>query len=176
AEDAGGGPMQEAFAQMARAARVWLVAGTIPLRAPGRKVYAASLLYDDRGNRVARYDKIHLFDVQLANGERYAESSGIEAGRTPVVVDTPVGRLGMTVCYDVRFPELYRRLLEGGAEIVSVPSAFTAYTGRAHWETLIRARAIENSFYVVAPAQTGRHPNGRETHGDSMIVNPWGEI
>ena len=125
---------------------------------------------------MARYDKIHLFDVQLGNGERHFESNAFEAGDTPVVVDTPAGRLGLSVCYDIRFPELYRRLLDAGAEILSIPSAFTAYTGRAHWETLVRARAIENLCFVIAAAQTGRHPNGRETHGDSMIVNPWGEI
>lgn len=175
-EDEGQGPIQAFLAAAARDNRIWLVGGTIPLRAPGDKVYAACLLYDDRGERVARYDKIHLFDVRLGNGERYYESNGIEAGRTPVVADTPLGRMGLSVCYDVRFPELYRRLIEAGAEIVVVPSAFTAYTGRAHWETLMRARAIENLVYIAAAAQTGRHPNGRQTYGDSLIVNPWGEV
>lgn len=176
AEVEGDGPIQDFLSTTARANRLWLVGGTIPLQATGRKVRAACLLYDDRGERVARYDKIHLFDVKLGNGERYYESNGIEAGVTPVVVDTPMGRLGLTVCYDIRFPELYRQLLDAGAEIFAIPSAFTAYTGRAHWETLVRARAIENLVYVVAAAQTGRHPNGRETYGDSMIVNPWGEV
>lgn len=176
AETDGSGPVQHFLAAAARQNRLWLVGGTIPLRAPGDKVFAACLVYDERGERVARYDKIHLFDVQLGNGERYYESNGIEAGQTPVTVDTPLGRVGLSVCYDIRFPELYRRLLEAGAEIIVVPSAFTAYTGRAHWETLVRARAIENLAYVVAAAQTGRHPSGRETHGDSMIVNAWGEV
>ncbi len=176
AEADGSGPIQDFLSATAREHRVWLVGGTIPLRAPGDKVYAACLVYDAEGERVARYDKIHLFDVQLGNGERYYESNGIAAGQTPVVAGTRFGRVGLSVCYDVRFPELYRRLLEAGAEIVVIPSAFTAYTGRAHWETLVRARAIENLVYVVAAAQVGRHPNGRETYGDSMIVNPWGEV
>lgn len=176
AEADGAGPIQEFLAATARANRLWLVGGTIPLRTQGEKVRATCLLYDERGERVARYDKIHLFDVQLGNGERHFESNAFEAGDAPVVVDTPAGRLGLSVCYDIRFPELYRRLLDGGAEILSIPSAFTAYTGRAHWETLVRARAIENLCFVIAAAQTGRHPNGRETHGDTMIVNPWGEI
>ena len=175
-EAPGTGPIQDFLGDAAKRNDLWLVGGTIPLRSAGGKVYAASLLYDNRGECVARYDKIHLFDVELGNGERYYESNGIEAGKTPVVVDTPAGRLGLSVCYDVRFPELYRRLLDAGAEIVVVPSAFTAFTGQAHWETLVRARAIENLLFVVAAAQTGRHPNGRETHGDSMIVDPWGEV
>jgi predicted amidohydrolase len=170
------GPIQRFLAATAREHRLWLAGGTIPLRAKGERVRAACLLYDDTGKRAARYDKIHLFDVRLGNGEHYYESNGIEPGDTPVVVDTPVGRLGLSVCYDVRFPELYRRLLDAGAEIVVIPSAFTAYTGRAHWESLIRARAIENLVYVIAPAQVGHHPSGRDTHGDSMIVDPWGEV
>lgn len=174
ADDAG--PIQAFLADTARTNGVWLVGGTIPFRASRNKVYAACLLYNPAGERVTRYDKIHLFDVELGNGERYYESNGIEAGAAPVVAETPFGMLGLSICYDVRFPELYRRLLDAGAEIVVVPSAFTAYTGRAHWETLVRARAIENSVYVVAAAQTGRHPNGRETYGDSMIVSPWGEV
>lgn len=177
AEAEGRGPIQDFLAAAARKHDVWLVGGTIPLRArDARKVRAASLLYNPSGERVARYDKIHLFDVQLANGERYYESNAFEAGDGPVVADTPVGRIGLTVCYDLRFPELFRRLVDAGAEIFVVPSAFTAYTGRAHWETLVRARAIENLAYVIAPAQSGRHANGRETHGDSMIVDPWGEV
>lgn len=177
AEPDGEGPIQHFLSAAARRHGVWLVGGTIPLRAAAAaKVRAACLLYNERGERVARYDKMHLFDVRLGNGERYYESNGIEAGEAPVVVDTPAGRLGLSVCYDLRFPELFRRLLDAGAEIFAVPSAFTAYTGRAHWETLVRARAIENLAYVVAAAQTGRHATGRETYGDSMIVNPWGEI
>lgn len=177
AEPDGEGPIQDFLSTSAREHGVWLVGGTIPLRSQApTKVRAACLLYDDRGARVTRYDKIHLFDVRLGNGERYYESNGIEAGDAPVVVDTPVGRLGLSVCYDLRFPELFRRLLDAGAEVFAVPSAFTAYTGRAHWETLVRARAIENLAYVVAAAQSGRHATGRETYGDSMIVNPWGEV
>lgn len=177
AENDGNGPIQDFLAAAARRHRLWLVGGTIPLRTgDAAKVRAASLLYDDSGTRVARYDKIHLFDVRLGNGERYYESNGIEPGDQPVVVETPLGRLGLSVCYDLRFPELFRRLLDQGAEIFAVPSAFTAYTGRAHWETLVRARAIENLVFVVAAAQTGRHANGRETYGDSMIANPWGEV
>jgi deaminated glutathione amidase len=176
AEADGDGPIQRFLAGSARAHGLWLVGGTIPLRTRGEKVRAACLLYDERGARVARYDKIHLFDVQLGNGERHFESNAFEAGDATVVVETPAGRLGLSVCYDIRFPELYRRLLDAGAEIVAIPSAFTAYTGRAHWETLVRARAIENLVFVIAAAQTGRHPNGRETHGDSMVVNPWGEV
>jgi nitrilase len=125
---------------------------------------------------VARYDKIHLFDVRLDTGEEYHESSAIEAGDTPVVVDTPFGRLGLAVCYDLRFPELFRAMLDRGAELFAVPSAFTVRTGRAHWELLVRARAVENLAYVVAAAQGGYHVNGRETFGDSMIVSPWGEV
>jgi len=176
AEIEGSGPIQEFLAATAHTHRLWLVGGTIPLRTKGDKVRATCLVYNDRGEQVARYDKIHLFDVQLGNGEKHFESNAFEPGDEPVVIDTPAGRLGLSVCYDIRFPELYRRLLDAGAEILSIPSAFTAYTGRAHWETLVRARAIENLAYVIAPAQTGRHPNGRETHGDTMIVNPWGDI
>lgn len=176
AESDGVGAIQDFLSECARQHGIWLVGGTIPLRAGGEKVRAACLVYDDKGRRAARYDKIHLFDVQLENGEHYFESRGIEAGDETVVIDSPAGRLGLSVCYDIRFPEQYRMLLDAGAQIVVIPSAFTAYTGRAHWETLVRARAIENLVYVIAAAQTGRHPNGRETYGDSMIVNPWGEV
>ncbi len=125
---------------------------------------------------MARYDKIHLFDVSLDNGEQYLESRSFEPGDEVVVADTPCGKLGLAVCYDLRFPELFRRLLDQGAELFVVPAAFTAHTGKAHWEVLVRARAIENLAYVIAAAQGGRHANGRETHGDSMIVSPWGEV
>lgn len=177
AEKEGQGPIQEFLAAQARLHSVWLVGGTIPLATKvADKVRAACLLFDDRGERVARYDKMHLFDVSLDNGEQYHESKNFERGDDVVVIDTPCGRLGLTVCYDLRFPELFRRLLDKGAEIFSAPSAFTAHTGKAHWEILVRARAIENLAYVVAAAQGGYHASGRETHGDSMIVSPWGEI
>ncbi|BAV33060.1 apolipoprotein acyltransferase [Sulfuricaulis limicola] len=176
-EKDGSGPIQEFLAAQAKQHRLWIAGGTIPLAAndPG-KVRAACLVFNDRGERVARYDKIHLFDVQLDNGETYRESSRFEPGNEVVVVETPYGKLGLAICYDLRFPELFRRLQEQGAEIFAVPAAFTAHTGKAHWEVLVRARAIENLVYVIAAAQDGRHVNGRETHGDSMIVNPWGEI
>jgi len=172
----GDGPIQTAMSEAARAHGIWVVAGTIPVNAPESRVRAASIVYDDRGRAVARYDKIHLFDVVLRDGERHFESRVIEPGEDVVVVDTPVGSLGLSVCYDVRFPELYRRLLDRGAQIVSIPAAFTAFTGRAHWEPLIRARAIENLVYVVAAAQAGHHAKGRETWGHSMIVDPWGTV
>jgi nitrilase len=174
----GKGPMQEFLALQARRHKIWLVGGTIPMVAddPG-KVRAACLVYDNQGKRVARYDKIHLFDVQVVGSdERYTESETIEPGNELVVIDTPFGRLGLAVCYDLRFPELYRAMLDQGMELVAVPSAFTAITGRAHWETLVRTRAIENLCYVFAAAQGGYHLNGRETHGDAMIVDPWGTV
>ena len=133
---------------------------------------AACLVYDERGERRARYDKIHLFDVKVPDkAEEYRESATIVHGREPVVLDSPVGKLGLAVCYDMRFPELFRRMSAAGAEVFSVPSAFTAPTGRAHWETLLRARAIENLCFLLAPAQAGMHANGRETYGDTMIVD-----
>jgi nitrilase len=178
AEADGAGPVQEFLAASARRLGLWIVGGTMPLRsgADGR-VAAASLVYDAGGARVARYDKIHLFDVDIpGRSETYRESANVAPGTRAVVLDTPVGRLGLSVCYDVRFPELYRHLSAAGAQLLSVPSAFTAPTGRAHWETLLRARAIENLCYVIAPAQSGIHPSGRETYGDSMIVDFWGRI
>ena len=177
AEDPGGGTAQAFLADQSRTHGVWLVGGTIPLTTDDAdKVRAACLLHNDNGELVARYDKMHLFDVRLTNGEEYQESRTFEAGNEPVVVDTPFGRLGLAVCYDLRFPELFRRLVDAGAQLIVIPSAFTAHTGRAHWETLLRARAIENLVFMVASAQGGFHLNGRETHGDSMIVNPWGEV
>ncbi len=177
-EREGDGPIQSFLADQARRHGIWLVGGTVPLAADdGAKVRMASLLFNDAGEQRARYDKVHLFDVQLTeSGEKYVESETIEPGSRVVVVDTPVGRLGMAVCYDLRFPELFRRMAGEGAEIIALPSAFTAVTGKAHWEVLVRARAIENLCYVVASAQGGYHANGRETHGDSMIVDPWGVV
>ncbi|BCU07799.1 carbon-nitrogen hydrolase family protein [Allochromatium tepidum] len=174
----GDGPLQAFLARLAKQLGIWLVGGTIPLEATNPdRVSAACLVFDDRGERVARYDKIHLFDVNLPGlDERYHESAVIEPGSQPVVVDSPFGRIGLSVCYDLRFPELYRRLLDEDAEILVVPAAFTAVTGKAHWESLLRARAIENLAYVVAAAQGGFHVNGRETHGHSLIVDPWGTV
>ena len=152
--------------------------GTTPIaREPGGRVAAACLVYDADGVRVARYDKIHLFDVDVpGKNERYRESNHIEPGRTPVVVDTPAGRLGLSVCYDIRFPELFRSMAAAGAEWFTVPAAFTVPTGEAHWEALLRARAIENLAWVVASGQWGTHANGRETYGHSLIVDHWGEV
>jgi nitrilase len=176
-ESDGSGPIQDFMATTARDLGLWIVAGTMPIKAPDGRVSAASLVFDASGARVARYDKIHLFDVDIpGKAEAYRESAHVAPGREPVVVDTPVGRLGLSVCYDMRFPELFRRLSAAGAQIITVPSAFTAPTGRAHWETLLRARAIENLCYVIAPAQSGFHPNGRETYGDSLIVDHWGTV
>lgn len=178
AEGEGDGPVQNFLAEQARAHGIWLLGGSVPLRC-GRpdRVRAASLLYDAQGERVARYDKIHLFDVTLTEtGERYRESDIYEPGDQVCVVDTPVGRLGMVICYDLRFPELFRAMLDQNVELLSIPSAFTATTGRMHWETLLRARAIENLCYVLAPNQNGTDASGRRTWGHSAIVDPRGTI
>ena len=176
-ETDGSGPIQDFLAATASQLGLWIIAGTVPVRAADGRVSAASLVYDANGKRAARYDKIHLFDVDIpGKAEAYRESAHVAPGTEPVVVDTPVGRVGLTVCYDIRFPELFRKLSEAGAQIITVPSAFTAPTGRAHWETLLRARAIENLCYVIAPAQSGFHANGRETYGDTMIVDHWGVV
>ena len=174
----GDGPIQEFLAEQARRHGIWLVGGTVPLAAsdPG-KIRAACMVYDDTGQQVARYDKIHLFDVDLVDsGEQYTESETIEPGDRVVVLDSPLGRIGLAVCYDLRFPELFRQQLDAGMEVLVLPAAFTDITGRAHWEVLVRARAIENLCYVVAAGQGGYHLNGRETHGHTMIVDPWAII
>ncbi len=179
AETEGSGPVQDFLSATASKLKLWFVAGTTPIKAGGGdgRVAAASLVYDAAGNRVARYDKIHLFDVDIpGKAEKYRESANVAPGSRTAVVDTPVGKVGLSVCYDIRFPELFRRLSAAGAQILTVPSAFTAPTGRAHWETLMCARAIENLCYLIAPAQSGFHPNGRETYGDSLIVDYWGRI
>ena len=178
AEPAGRGPIQEFLAQAARDHGMWIVGGTVPLEVPGEsRVAAACLVFDPTGEVAARYDKIHLFDVDVpGKAESHRESRSVHPGEQVVVVDTAAGRLGLAVCYDVRFPELFRALLDQGAEWFVLPSAFTVPTGRAHWEILLRARAIENFCHLVAPAQSGFHENGRETHGDSMIVDPWGRV
>lgn len=170
----GDGPIQRFLAETAQRHGLWVLGGSVPLESPVEgKVYNASLLYDDRGERVVRYDKIHLFGLDLGT-EKFTEARTITPGRDVKTVSSPFGRLGLSICYDVRFPELYRAM--GAVDIIFVPSAFTATTGRAHWEPLLRARAIENLAWVIAPAQGGNHPNGRETHGHSMIVDPWGTV
>ncbi len=170
----GKGLIQEFLAGTARKHGIWIVGGSVPLVASSpKKVLNTSMVFDDQGKCVARYDKIHLFGFEMGE-ERYSEETTIEHGKKVVVIDTPFGRIGLSVCYDLRFPELYRAM--GEVDLILVPSAFTETTGKAHWETLIRARAIENLAYVLAPAQGGYHLNGRETHGDSMIVDPWGVV
>jgi len=173
-EPEGVGPIQGFLAAAARRHRVWIVGGTAPISCadPGR-IRSACLVFDDSGRRVARYDKMHLFRFE-AGDERYDESRTLEAGESAVAVQSPFGRLALSVCYDVRFPELYREL--GDFDAMFVPSAFTVPTGAAHWETLLRARAIENQAYVIAPAQGGVHASGRRTYGHSMIVDPWGQV
>jgi deaminated glutathione amidase len=177
-ESDGSGPIQDFLAATAKKYAVWVVGGTIPLAAKNpNKVRASCLVYNDRGERVARYDKVHLFDVNVPDThEVYRESDTIEAGDNDLVIDTPFGRLGIAVCYDLRFPEIFRRLAHGGMDVLIIPSAFTAQTGAAHWELLIRARAVENLCYVIAPNQGGFHLNGRKTFGHSMIVDPWGTV
>jgi predicted amidohydrolase len=178
AEPDGSGVVQAFLSDTAKKLRMWILGGTIVVRShKDQRVANASLLIDADGKRVARYDKIHLFDVTIpGRDEQYRESTHVMPGREPVIADTPVGRLGLSVCYDMRFPELYRALVSQGAQWLAMPAAFTVPTGRAHWETLLRARAIENLCYVVAPAQTGTHSSGRETYGDSLIVDYWGQV
>src|SRR3984957_19551774 len=178
AEPDGAGAVQSFLSDTARKLRMWILGGTIVIRGDSeRRVANASLLIDDHGKRVARYDKIHLFDVTIpGRDEQYRESTHVTPGREAVIADTPVGKLGLSVCYDMRFPELYRELVSRGAEWLAMPAAFTVPTGRAHWETLLRARAIENLCYVVAPAQTGTHTSGRETYGDTLIADYWGQV
>jgi len=173
-EAPGSGPIQAFLSATARALGIWIVGGSVPLVASvPDKVRNSTLVYDDHGKCVARYDKIHLFGFEMG-AESYSEPRTIEPGSDVVVVDTPFARIGLSICYDLRFPELYRAMKD--VDLILVPSAFTETTGKAHWETLIRARAIENLAYVLAPAQGGYHANGRETHGDSMLVDPWGVV
>jgi nitrilase len=177
AEPAGGGPLTAFLQEQAARLGLWLVGGTLPYAGSEReRVRATCLLVDDRGEIRARYDKIHLFDVQLSRDEGYRESATIEPGSEPVVADTPYGPVGLAVCYDLRFPELFRILADRGAEWLAVPSAFTHTTGAAHWEVLVRARAIEEQMTVVAPDQGGTHPGGRATFGHSLVVDPWGAV
>lgn len=170
-------PAVAACARIAKAHKRWLLAGSVAVKVDGSgKTANRSLLFTPGGEVAAHYDKIHLFDVEVGDGQTYKESARIVPGSEAVVTKTPWGKLGMTVCYDVRFPQLYRTLAEAGAEMIAVPAAFTQVTGKAHWHVLLRARAIENGCFVIAPAQTGTHPGGRKTYGHSLIVDPWGEV
>jgi predicted amidohydrolase len=161
----------------ARDAGIWVHLGSLALKGEGDKLVNRGFVIDDNGEVRARYDKIHLFDVDLPTGESWRESAMYQPGRDAVVVrDTPVGKLGLTICYDLRFPALFQRLSEAGADVIALPAAFTVPTGRAHWQVLLRARAIESELFVVAAAQAGRHEDGRETYGHSLVVDPWGEV
>jgi len=155
---------------------VWVLVGSVQLPSPEGKAFNRALLISDKGKVAAHYDKIHLFDVQLKNGENYAESDRVTAGGEAVLAATPFGNVGLTVCYDVRFPHLHRTLAKAGASIITVPAAFTYTTGSAHWHILLRARAIETGCFIIAPAQCGMHPGNRRTYGHSLIIAPWGEI
>ncbi len=184
AEEQGTGQIQDVIRQCAIDNKVWIVAGSIPLKSDNaNRASAASLMFNDKGEIVARYNKIHLFDVAIdcEAGEKrttdvYKESDTFKSGEDIVVVDTPFGRIGMSICYDLRFPMLYREMVKQGAEIFLIPSAFTKTTGKIHWEPLIKARAIENQCYVIAPAQGGYHVNGRHTYGHSMMVDYLGQV
>ncbi|WP_339650233.1 carbon-nitrogen hydrolase family protein [Halopseudomonas pelagia] len=177
-EISGAKPIQRFLAEQARHHAVWLIGGSIPLpREPGKKAMAACLVFDEQGREVARYDKLHLFDVEVADNQRsYQESRDYDYGDQVVCIDTPVGRVGLSICYDLRFAELYLALSRAGAELIVVPSAFTAVTGAAHWDVLLRARAIETQCYILAANQGGLHPGGRETFGHSCLIDPWGVI
>ncbi len=173
-EQPGDGQIQKFLSDTAKRWGIWLVGGSVPLASPEPdKVYNSCLVYADNGEQVARYDKIHLFGLQLGN-EYYAEERTISAGNKVVTVESPFGRIGLSICYDLRFPELFRMMNK--VDIILAPAAFTAITGKAHWEVLVRARAVENMAYVIAPGQGGYHVSGRETNGDSMIVDPWGVV
>jgi predicted amidohydrolase len=169
-------PALAAFRDLARETGAWILGGSIGVRAEDGRVANRSLLFDPQGAIAGRYDKIHMFDVDLPGGETYRESDTYRPGTATCVARTPWGGLGMTICYDLRFPELYRTLAKAGADLIAVPSAFTRQTGRAHWSVLLRARAIETGAFVFAPAQCGDHGGGRQTYGHTLIVDPWGEI
>jgi deaminated glutathione amidase len=169
-------PAVPAFAEAARRHQIWLLVGSLAVKVSATKTANRSMLFDDQGRLVAQYDKIHLFDVDLPSGETYRESNSVAPGAQAIVAETPFGRLGLSICYDLRFPHLYRALAQAGATLLTVPSAFTQTTGAAHWHVLLRARAIETGSFVIAPAQGGRHANGRQTYGHSLIIDPWGRI
>jgi predicted amidohydrolase len=164
------------FSGLARELKVWILVGSIAVKVADDRVANRSYLFNDRGEIAAFYDKIHLFDVDLPTGESHRESRSVRPGDRAVTAETPWGKVGMSICYDLRFASLYRVLAQSGAGILTVPSAFTVPTGQAHWETLLRARAIETGSFVLAPAQTGTHAGGRRTYGHSLIVGPWGEV
>ncbi len=170
------GPTHRALGELAARHAVWLLVGSVAERCDDARCYNTSLLFDDQGQLRASYRKLHLFDVDLADGTRFTESAHVAPGDEVVVVDTPVGRLGLSICYDLRFPEVYRRLVDGGAEVIAVPSAFTLTTGRDHWHPLLRARAIETQCFVLAPAQEGPHGGGRHSYGHALVVDPWGTV
>ncbi|HSD68826.1 MAG TPA: carbon-nitrogen hydrolase family protein [Woeseiaceae bacterium] len=178
AEEEGTGPVQDYLRDAARRYGLWIIAGSLPLRSgQADRCFGASMAFDERGELRGCYRKMHLFDVDLPEQqESYRESASMAHGAEPVTIDTVIGRLGMSICYDVRFPELYRRLTDDGAVAFSIPAAFTSVTGAAHWQVLLRARAIENLAYVIAPGQFGQHPNGRRTYGHTLIVDPWGRV
>ena len=178
AETLGRGPIQDFLAQQARQHQVWLVGGTVPIQNQrAQQVYAACFLLNERGERVATYNKIHLFDVDLPDkNESYRESNVFQSGHDAICANTPLGCIGLSVCYDLRFPELFRMLIAEGAEIIVLPSAFTKYTGEAHWQLLLRARAVENQAWLIGANQAGVHASGRSTYGHSAIVEPWGKI
>ncbi|MDA7947893.1 MAG: carbon-nitrogen hydrolase family protein [Hyphomicrobiaceae bacterium] len=169
-------PAVERFSGLAKELGIWLHIGSVAIQLSDKKVANRSFLYTPRGDIAARYDKIHMFDVDLPNGETYRESKNYQPGHRAVIAELPWGKFGLTTCYDLRFPALYRSLAQAGAQFVSVPSAFTEQTGKAHWHVLLRARAIENGVYVFAAAQGGAHDMGRSTYGHSLIISPWGEI
>ena len=180
AEEPGEGPIHDFLSAAAQRNGLWIIAGSMPLVSPeidAERVYGACPVYDAAGEQQAIYRKIHLFDVDLVDKqESYRESRSMYPGEDVVTVDTPCGRIGLTICYDVRFPELFRQLVDAGATMFTVPAAFTATTGEAHWHTLLRSRAIENLAYVVAPGQYGEHPDSRSTYGHSLIIDPWGRV
>ena len=177
AEEYGNGKIQSFLSRCAKQYNIWIVGGTIPLQCEDKnKVRAACIVYDSTGKSVARYDKIHLFDAKLSETENYQESDTTEPGNSVVIIDSPVGKLGLVVCYDIRFPTLLTKLMNRGVEIITIPAAFTVKTGEAHWKLLTRARAVDTFSYIIGSAQSGAHASGRKTYGHTLIVNPWGTV
>ena len=177
AESDGQGQIQDFLSRVSNQYDVWIFAGSLPMKTEDpKRITNTMLVYDDSGARVARYDKIHLFDIVLSEDEKYLESAYTQPGSEISVIDSPAGKIGLSICYDMRFPEMYRKLADMGADIFIAPSAFSTHTGPSHWLPLLTARAIENTCYMIAPAQTGVHPRGRKTYGHSVIIDPWGQI